>query len=180
MSDTYHHAEIVAPPPPLFDKAQLAVAGFLARYRGNTRAGYRTDLRCWFIWCAQHDLAVFDARRAHLELWARTMEEQQHLMPATVSRRLSTVAGFYRFAVIDGHLQHSPAEHVRRPKLDYESTTLGLDRMKLGAFLAQLRHPARSTTRWAVCSVFWACASRRPATLMSSIWGWSGGIARSR
>ena len=65
------------------------------------------------------------------------MEEHQHLMPATVSRRLSTVAGFYRFAVIDGYLLCSPAEHVRRPKLDYKSTTLGLDRMELGAFLAQ-------------------------------------------
>jgi integrase/recombinase XerD len=137
MSDTSPHAQIVAPPPPLFNEAELAVAGFLARYRGNTRSGYRTDLRCWFTWCQQHQLAVFDIRRPHIELWARTMEEHQHLAPATVSRRLSTVAGFYRFAVIDGYVLHSPAEHVRRPKLDYESTTLGLDRMELGAFLAQ-------------------------------------------
>jgi integrase/recombinase XerD len=107
------------------------------RYRGNTRAGYRTDLRCWFTWCAQHDLAIFDVRRPHIQLWARTMEEHQRLAPATVSRRLSTVAGFYRFIVIDGYLLHSPAKHVRRPKLDYESTMLGLDRMELGAFLAQ-------------------------------------------
>lgn len=137
MSDPSAHAQIVAPPPLLFDEAQLAVAGFLARYRGNTRAGYRTDLRCWFTWCAGHDLGVFEVRRAHIELWARSLEEHHHLMPATVSRRLSTVAGFSRFAVIDGYVQHSPAEHVRRPKLDAESTTLGLDRMELGAFLAQ-------------------------------------------
>jgi len=47
------------------------------------------------------------------------------------------VVGFYRFAVIDGYVAQSPAEHVRRPKIDTESTTLGLDRMELGAFLAQ-------------------------------------------
>jgi integrase/recombinase XerD len=39
--------------------------------------------------------------------------------------------------VIDGYLAESPAEHVRRPKIDTESTTLGLDRMEFGAFLAQ-------------------------------------------
>jgi len=65
------------------------------------------------------------------------MEEERHLARATIGRRLSTVVGFYRFAVIDGYMTESPAEHVRRPKIDTESTTLGLDRMELGAFLAE-------------------------------------------
>jgi integrase/recombinase XerD len=50
---------------------------------------------------------------------------------------LSTVAGFYAIAVVDGHIQHSSAEHVRRPRIDAESTTLGLDRTELSAFIAQ-------------------------------------------
>jgi len=65
------------------------------------------------------------------------MEEERHLARATIGRRLSTIVGFYRFAVIDGFMTESPAEHVRRPKIDTESTTLGLDRMELCAFLAQ-------------------------------------------
>ena len=44
--------------------------------------------------------------------------------------------GFYRFAVIDGNGAESPAEHVPVVRFDTESTTLGLDRMELGAFLA--------------------------------------------
>jgi site-specific recombinase XerD len=32
-------------------------------------------------------------------------------------------------------LQHSPAAHVRRPRLDYESHVVGLDRNELGALL---------------------------------------------
>jgi len=63
--------------------------------------------------------------------------EERGLSRATIGRRLSTVAGFYRFAVIDGAIEHSPAEYVRRPKIDTESATLGLDRMELGAFIAQ-------------------------------------------
>jgi integrase len=39
--------------------------------------------------------------------------------------------------VLDGLLGQSPAEFIRRPKIDTESTTLGLDRMELSAFIAQ-------------------------------------------
>ncbi|MFO7962179.1 MAG: tyrosine-type recombinase/integrase [Nitriliruptoraceae bacterium] len=34
-------------------------------------------------------------------------------------------------------IEHSPAVHVRRPKISQESTRLGLDRTELGAFLVQ-------------------------------------------
>jgi integrase/recombinase XerD len=46
-----------------------------------------------------------------------------------------TVAGFYRYAVEEELLDHSPAAHVRRPRLDYESHATGLDRNELGALL---------------------------------------------
>ena len=54
------------------------------------------------------------------------MQEVRRLKPSTVSRRTSIVAGFYRTAVIDGLLEHSPAEHVRRPHVPADSPTLGL------------------------------------------------------
>jgi integrase/recombinase XerD len=110
-------AQLVPPSPPLFDETRLAVSGFLARYSGTTRAGYATDLRAWFSWCAEAKLEIFGVRRAHIELFARWMEEERHLARATIGRRLSTVVGFYRFAVIDGYINKSPAEHVRRPKI---------------------------------------------------------------
>jgi integrase/recombinase XerD len=49
--------------------------------------------------------------------------------------RLCTVAGFYKYAVEEELLEHSPAAHVRRPRLDYESHATGLDRNELGALL---------------------------------------------
>jgi integrase len=54
---------------------------------------------------------------------------------ATIARRLCTVAGFYRYAVEEELLDHSPAVHVRRPRLDYESHAIGLDRNEVGALL---------------------------------------------
>ena len=45
------------------------------------------------------------------------------------------VAGFYKYAVEEELLEHSPAAHVRRPRLDYESHATALDRNELGALL---------------------------------------------
>jgi integrase/recombinase XerD len=61
-----------------------------------------------------------------------------------VARRLATIAGFYRYAVEEDLLDHSPAVHVRRPRLDYESHAVGLDRNEVGALLvaAGLGSPA--------------------------------------
>ena len=45
---------------------------------------------------------------------------------ATVARRLCTIACFYRYAEEEGLISISPAVHVRRPRLDYESHATGL------------------------------------------------------
>jgi hypothetical protein len=54
---------------------------------------------------------------------------------ATVTRRLSTIAGFYKYAVEEELLDRSPAAHVRRPRVDYESNAVALDRNELGGLL---------------------------------------------
>ncbi len=79
------------------------------------------------------------ARRPHLELYIRRMQEIRHFKPSTVSRRFSVVAGFYRTAVIDGVLDHSPAEHVRRPAVPPESPTLGFTHLQFEAMLTASR-----------------------------------------
>jgi hypothetical protein len=62
---------------------------------------------------------------------------------------LSVAAGFYRTCVIDGLLEHSPAEHVRRPSVPAESPTLGFTHLQFEALLTAARnHPTRPTSRW--------------------------------
>jgi site-specific recombinase XerD len=61
---------------------------------------------------------------------------------STVSRRLSVVAGFYRTCVIDGVLQQSPAEYVRRPHVPVQSPTLGLSHLQFEAMLTAARQSA--------------------------------------
>jgi len=84
------------------------------------------DLRHFVAWCEGHGLKLFAVRRADIELYARALEEAGRAR-ATVARRLCTVAGFYRYAEEEGLVATSPAVHVRRPRLDYDSHAVGLD-----------------------------------------------------
>jgi integrase/recombinase XerD len=116
------------------DGEQLALAGFLAGYRGSTREAYALDLRQFAVWCAMHERRIFEVHRVDIECFGRELEARGRAR-ATIARRLCTIAGFYRYAEEEGLISHSPAIHVRRPRLDYESHATGLDRNELGALL---------------------------------------------
>ena len=117
------------------DHERVALAGFLAGYRGLTRDAYALDLRQFVSWCGRQSIKLFAARRTDIELYARALEDAGGAR-ATVARRLCTVAGFYRYAEEEGLVSVSPAVHVRRPRLDYESHAgVGLDRNEVGALL---------------------------------------------
>ena len=143
MTTTTMSAALI-PVAPLFTGTErLALAGFLAGYSGLTREAHELDLRQYASWCHQHHIRLFQARRADIECFARDLETRGRAR-ATITRRLCTIAGFYRYAVEEDLLDHSPAAHVRRPRLDYESHAVGLDRHELGALLvaAGLGSPA--------------------------------------
>jgi integrase/recombinase XerD len=129
-------AELVRVDEPLNFTERAAIAGFLAGYTGNTLVSYTTDLRLFAEWCTNNDLRLMDVRRAHLEIFGRTMEADGR-MRSTVARRLSTLGSFYRYCHVEGILERNPAANVRRPKVDVESRTLGLDRNELGGLLVQ-------------------------------------------
>jgi hypothetical protein len=120
---------------PLFSsEEQHALLGFLAGYSGLTREAYALDLRQYVAWCAERQLALFGARRSDIESFGRHLEALGRAR-ATIARRLCTVACFYRYAEEQGLITTSPAVHVRRPRLDYESHATGLDRNEVGALL---------------------------------------------
>src|SRR5690349_23095647 len=134
MTTTTTSAALIPVAPVFTNTERLALAGFLAGYSGLTRQAYELDLRQYASWCHQHHLRLFQARRADIECFARDLEARGRAR-ATITRRLCTIAGFYRYAVEEDLLDHSPAAHVRRPRLDYDSHATGLDRNGLGALL---------------------------------------------
>jgi integrase/recombinase XerD len=134
MTATTPSTALVTVQPVFTDAERLALAGFLAGYRGLALEAYTLDLRQFTSWCRARSLPLFSVRRADIETFARKLEAMGRAR-ATVTRRLCTIAGFYKYAVEEELLDHSPAAHVRRPRLDYESHATALDRNELGALL---------------------------------------------
>jgi len=134
MATTSTSTAIAAVEPVFTESERLALAGFLAGYTGLTREAYALDLRQFASWCQQHHIGLFQVRRADIECFARDLEARGRAR-ATITRRLCTIAGFYKYAVQEELLDHSPAAHIRRPRLDYESHATGLDRNELGSLL---------------------------------------------
>jgi hypothetical protein len=86
------------------------------------------------------ELSAFDdptGRRELLVFGLRLFDGSSRVMASTVARRLSTLASFYRYCEQEGHVERSPAAQLRRPKVDGESRTLGLDRNELNGFMVQ-------------------------------------------
>jgi len=71
--------ELPSAPPnhlvPFTDQLRLAVAAYLARFKGSTRSHTDSDLRCYLAWCAERSLDPLVARRPYLELYIRWMQE---------------------------------------------------------------------------------------------------------
>jgi integrase len=107
MATTSHSSSLVPVQPVFTDAERLALAGFLAGYRGLTREAYTLDLRQFTSWCRSRSLPLFSVRRADIETFARELEARGRAR-ATVTRRLCTIAGFYKYAVEEELLEHSP------------------------------------------------------------------------
>lgn len=136
---------------PLADlpRAQLAhvvAARFLIGYTGHTRAAYRRDLEHYFGWCVDHDVSILGAERSTVDAYIRHLTEEPHgrderpLSRATAARRLTTLSGFYTYAVSEDVITRNPVAHVRRPRLGQDSPTLGLDRQESRLLLNAARH----------------------------------------
>jgi len=124
-------------------REQIVLAGFLAAYREPTRTHHAVNMKGFFAWCAEHELAPLTATRAHIEVWARYLEERRGLKVSTVANKLASVNRFFHYAMIDGYIDANPVEHVRRPSVPRMSSTNALSRSELLAVLdiAERTHP---------------------------------------
>src|SRR5690349_14215310 len=133
MTTAVPSAALATIQPVFTDAERLALAGFLAGYRGLTREAYTLDLRQFTTWCRARSLALFAVPSRHRVLRPgaggqgpglgyRHPAAVHHRRVLQVRRRRRTPCAF-------------PAAHVRRPRVDYESHAVALDRNDLGALL---------------------------------------------
>jgi integrase/recombinase XerD len=84
----------------------VAVAAYLARYKGLSHYHTESDLQVFLRWCADRGLDPLAVWRVDVELFVRWLQDVRRFKLSTVSRRLSVVVCFYRTCVIDAILDH--------------------------------------------------------------------------
>ena len=97
MTTTTSPAALVPVAPVFTNSERLALAGLLAGVCALTRQACELDLRQCASWCSQHQLRLFQARRADIECFTRDPGDLRpgkgYHHPAVVHRRR-----FYRYA----------------------------------------------------------------------------------
>src|SRR6266508_2151899 len=53
---------------------RLAIAAYLARFKGHSRVHTESDLRGYLRWCEERQLDPFAAKRPHIELYLRWLQ----------------------------------------------------------------------------------------------------------
>lgn len=119
--------------------AELAAASWIAGYANEkTRKAYTLHLRDWFSFCIKHDLEPLSAKRVHIDLWVRSLE-QRDLKPRTISLKVTTVRGFYSYCVDEAWLDASPASRIKGPKIGRYSPRLPINRTQLADLIEESR-----------------------------------------
>ena len=112
----------------------------------HTRRSYAGDMVTWLIFCSDHGIdPIAGVRRSHIDIWARQAEADGKAT-ATIARRIAALASFYRYLVDEGGLASSPVEHVTRPHVGEETSTIGLDRDQLRRLLRAARETGSPRT----------------------------------
>jgi integrase len=118
--------------PVFTDAERLALAGFLAGYRGLTREAYALDLRQFTTWCRACSLPLKVARRAGI---AKTVT------PHTVRHAFITAALDARVPLRD--VQEAASHADPRTTIRYDRARGSLDRHATYIVAAYVAGPAR-------------------------------------
>ncbi len=94
------------------------VAAWLATHRSdNTRDAYERDLAAFARWCDDRGMDPLRASPEDLDCY-RDACLAAGASPSTVTRRLSGVSSFFRYATAAGSIGDNPADFVERPDLE--------------------------------------------------------------
>lgn len=138
LPDASGPAGQLVPAAPVPPAAREAAYGWLLGYQANanTLHSYARVLAEWFDACAGAGVDPLAADRRQVEAYKAWLFDRGR-RPATVAQRLAVLASFYAYAVDEQLVAVSPLRHVRRPRLPDTSSSTGLSRDELRAFLAE-------------------------------------------
>ncbi len=104
-----------------FQKSRDYVREFLSYLRverglaKNSIESYERDLAKLKTWAKSKNMETVELTRPDLRGFVADLS-REGLSPSSVSRIVSAVRGFYKFLLIDGHLEKNPAEDLDTPQ----------------------------------------------------------------
>jgi integrase/recombinase XerD len=81
----------------------------------NTLQSYARDIAKLQSWAVQNRKQIEKLERKDMREWISRMS-RDGLAPASISRSVSAARGFFRFLMLDGHIQRHPAEDIHTPQ----------------------------------------------------------------
>ena len=81
----------------------------------NTLQSYARDVARLQAWAEQNRKPIEKLERKDLREWIARMS-REGLAPSSISRTVSAARGFFRFLMLDNHIEKHPAEDIKTPQ----------------------------------------------------------------
>lgn len=81
----------------------------------HTVRNYRIDLAAYLVWCNRGGLDFLTVRHQQIRRYLAYLDQAGYVR-TTINRHLSSIKGFYRWLVVEGHCESSPADILQGPK----------------------------------------------------------------
>jgi integrase/recombinase XerD len=81
----------------------------------NTLQSYARDIARLQAWAEQNRKPIEKLERKDLREWIARMS-REGLAPSSISRTVSAARGFFRFLMLDNHIEKHPAEDIKTPQ----------------------------------------------------------------
>jgi len=100
--------------PQRLTSLESLVRAYLLRFKPATRRAYQGDIQTWLTFCRAVDTDPLTAGMHHVDAYVRMLDELgdprtgRTLSAASINRRISAAAGFYRYAVRQRAVTESP------------------------------------------------------------------------
>lgn len=127
---------------PVWTRAERVAQDFIMSFSNrSTRDNYTQGLRAWFGFCQRAGMDPFTGydnegvRRSDVEKFLRWSEEVDGKARRTCAHRFSAMRGFYRRAVMDGHIEKDPCVYVKAPVVERRTTSNYFTRGELATML---------------------------------------------
>lgn len=125
----------------------------------NSVESYETDLARLRAWAARNGLDLLGLTRTDLREWLIDLGAEQ-LSESSKRRIISSVRGFYKFFMLDGHVEKNPAEDLAAPQKSVYLPRF-LNRFEIESLLAAPDTATESGLRMrAILELMYACGLR--------------------